>query len=121
MRFAIATLAVALAACSPAEPSHNVATDTVRYLETGSTCEPGFTSPTYQTARCTLPDGSKIYCSVGPDVRDERGHPVGWSVAIMAQGKTQKSDQPSPQAPPPTQPPQQPPQDAAAHSAPAKP
>lgn len=61
--------AVFITACTSSPPAvtssssmHNVATDTVRYVETGSTCEPVFSEPEFQSARCTMPNGIKVYC-----------------------------------------------------------
>jgi hypothetical protein len=53
------------AACGDHRASSNVAVDTVKYVESGATCESLFTSNELHAARCTLPNGAKIYCTAG--------------------------------------------------------
>jgi len=88
--------------------SHNFAIDTVKYNESGANCEAVFTTPTFHSARCTMPDGSKIMCATGPDVKGQGGATTGWACTGMRgvapppqpQAQAQPPKPPTPPAPP---------------------
>lgn len=102
-----------LAACgdnkSKLDPTSgpNQAVEVVKFA-TGDTakCDPVFHNENVHSARCSLPDGSKIYCtaSVG-----------GWGCSALSQPPGQQAQAPQPQPPqgpmavPPPPPPPPPP------------
>jgi len=83
-------------ASTESEQSRNIAADTVRYVETGATCEPGFSQPQLHSARCTLPGGVKIYCTASS---------TGWACAGLTPAQPQTPARVPPpqvlQSPPP--------------------
>lgn len=88
-----------LAACKvTTQPSHeasddrNVAADTVRYVESGATCEAVFTEPLVHVARCTMPNGAKLYCTA--DARGGSANPTWACVTLNTPNPQQGSGKP---------------------------
>lgn len=91
----IVVIAAVLAACKAAagdlgEP-RNFAADTVHYVESGATCEAVFTEQLVHTARCTLPNGAKLYCTA--DARG--GSAAAWGCLTLNSPNPPQSSPPA--------------------------
>ena len=100
----VVVISLAMTACSSnaasATPPRNAAIDTVKYIEPGATCEAVIENATYQSARCMIPSSAsvvKLYCAIGPDIKDEHGRMSGWACTQLA-GPASASQPPSSQA-----------------------
>lgn len=78
-------LSVALGALGEYEigKQPNVVIDTVHKLEPRATCVAGFSSATYHSAVCEMPDRSQVQCIAGEGVKGGRGETLGWSCALI--------------------------------------